>query len=136
MAAVLATMVASSTQSGGMHISSAQALFIAESGLEKAIRQRSLSNTYVGEGPVAMGQGSYTITVFNTDFGGAALPSGQRRLRSVGQVDNATRTVEAIVRTGAAMMVYAKDTPAGSVGVPFFRQWNNDTYAWGAEAAG
>ncbi|OGI40930.1 MAG: hypothetical protein A2140_00330 [Candidatus Muproteobacteria bacterium RBG_16_62_13] len=138
MAVVMATLVSSSSQSGAKHISSAQALFIAEAGLEKAIRQRSLDNTYVGEGPTAMGQGSYTITVFNTDFSGVALPSGQRRLRSVGQFDTATRTVEAIVRTGAAMMVYAKDTPtappASDVrGIPFFRQWNNDTYAWGPE---
>ncbi len=133
MAVVMTTLVSSSSQSGAKHISSAQALFIAEAGLERAIRQRSLDNTYVGEGPVAMGQGSYTITVFNTDFSGAALPSGQRRLRSVGQFDTATRTVEAIVRTGAAMMVYAKDSPAASRGVPYFRQWNNDTYAWGAE---
>lgn len=133
MAVVLVSMVSSSTQSGALHVTSAQALFVAESGLEKAIRQRSLDNTYVGEGPTAMGQGSYTITVFNTDFSGALLPSGQRRLRSVGQFDTATRTVEAIVRTGAAMMVYAKDTPAASQGVPYFRQWNNDTYAWGLE---
>ena len=133
MAVVLATLVSSSTQSGALHISSAQALFIAESGLERAIRQRSMDNTYVGEGPVAMGQGSYTITVFNTDFSGALLPSGQRRLRSVGTIGNETRTVEAIVRTGVAMMVYAKDSPGGSRGIPYFRQWDNDTYAWGAE---
>lgn len=133
MAAVIVTMTAGSGQAGGGHAESARALFIAESGLEKGIRQRSLSNAYAGEGPTAMGQGSYTINVFNTDFSGAALPSGQRRIRSVGTIGNATRTVEAIVRTGAAMMVYAKESPAASVGVPFFRQWDNDTYTWGAE---
>jgi len=133
MAAVMATLVASSSQSGGIHISSAQALFIAESGLEKAIYERSLSNTYLGEGPTAMGQGSYTITVYSTDFSGTPLPSGQQRLRSVGQTDTATRTVEVIVRTGGAMMVYAKDSPGASQGIPYFRQWNNDTYTWGPE---
>jgi hypothetical protein len=133
MAAAIATLTSGGAQSGGLHVQSTQALFIAESGLEKAIRERSLSNAYVGEGPTTMGQGSYTITVLNTDFSGAALPSGQRRLSSVGTIGSATRTVEAIVRTGAAMMVYAKDTPAGSQGIPFFRQWNNDTYAWGPE---
>lgn len=134
MAAAMVALTAGSGQAGSGHLESTQALFLAESGLEKAIHQRSLSNSYVGEGPTAMGNGSYTTSVFNTDFGGAALPSGQRRLRSVGTIGNATRTVETIVRTGAAMMVYAKDSPGGSQGIPYFRQWNNDTYAWGAEA--
>lgn len=31
------------------------------------------------------------------------------------------------------MMVYAKETPAASVGVPFYRIWDNTSATWGAE---
>lgn len=132
MAVAIMTLTAGSGQAGGIHVNSTQALFVAESGLEKGIRQRSLSNAYAGEGPTAAGSGTFTVTTFGTDFAGAALPAGQRRIRSVGTVGNATRTIEAVVRHGAAMMVYAKES---SPGVPFYRRWNNETLTWGAEAA-
>ena len=134
MAAVIVTFTAGSGQAGGLHVQSTQALDVAESGIEKAIRARSLNNAYAGEGPITVGAGTFTTTLFSTDFTGAALPSGQRRIRSVGTVGTATRTVEVIVRTGAAMMVYAKESPAGSVGVPFYRLWDSNTASWMAEA--
>lgn len=139
MAVVIITLTAGSGQAGGSHVESTQALFIAESGLEKGMHERSLSNAYVGEGPTAMGQGSYTITVTTTDSSGNPLPVGQQRIVSVGQVGNAQRTIEAIVRLAGAMMVYAKETPtappaADARGIPFYRRWDSNTNTWLAEA--
>lgn len=131
MAAVIVTLTAGSGQAGAENTDSARAFFVAESGLEKGIRQRSLDNTYAGEGPTTSGPGTFTVSVFSTDYDGAtALAAGLRRIRSVGQVGSATRTVEAIVRPGATMMVYAREDDLGR---PYFRQWDNETSSWGAE---
>ena len=68
MAVVLATLVSSSTQSGGMHISSAQALFAAESGAERAaFGYRSGTACGALTYSSSVGQASYTTlgTLFN-----------------------------------------------------------------------
>lgn len=84
---------------------SAEALYLAESGLERGIYQW-LQNpgAYSGEGPTALGSGTFTVTVSATDATGAALPSNQRRIDSAGQVatagGTAARTAEAIVQLG------------------------------------
>jgi hypothetical protein len=84
---------------------STEALYLAESGLERGIYQW-LQNpgTYTGEGPTALGSGTFTVTVSTTDATGAALPSNQRRIDGVGQVAAAggsvARTTQAIVQLG------------------------------------
>lgn len=73
MVVVLATLVSSSTQSGALHISSAQALFIAESGLERGIRaqlspvlaERVGCTVVTGDvnlTNIALGEGRFTLT--------------------------------------------------------------------------
>ena len=83
-----------------------QALFIAESGLERGIRQWSLSpGTYTGEGPLVFGDGDFTISVNTTDALGNSLPANQRRITSSGRVatqgGNAVRVTEVIAQLGA-----------------------------------
>jgi hypothetical protein len=87
------------SESSAAHSQSKQALFIAESGLEKGAREFSLSSAYAGETGTSFANGSFTITTRTTDFSGNTLPSGHIRLHSVGQVAGgaASRTVERIV---------------------------------------
>ena len=83
---------------------STQALYLADSGLERGIRQW-LQNpgTYTGEGPVSFGSGTFTVTVSTTDASGAPLSANQRRIDSAGEVatagGTAKRTAEIIAQT-------------------------------------
>ena len=95
------SQLSASTDNNG----SVEALYLADSGLERGIRQW-LQNpgTYVSEGPVTLGNGTFTITVSATDATGAPLPANQRRIVSLGQVaaaaGTAERSTEAIVQLG------------------------------------
>ena len=79
----------------------AEAFYVSESGLERGIHQW-LQNpgSYTGEGPTALGSGTFTVTVSATDAAGTPLPGNQRRIDSLGQVaavgGTATRTAEMI----------------------------------------
>lgn len=100
MALVIVTLVAGASGAGAQQLQATQALYIAESGLERAIYRWNLDNTYAGEGPLSFGGGSYTISVFDTDSSGATLPAGRKRLRSVGAIGSSPpgqRTVEVVV---------------------------------------
>jgi hypothetical protein len=101
-ALVLTVMVFLTTTgsiSAARHVSSSQALFIAESGLEKGAREFSLNSAYAGETGTSFANGSFTITTSTTDFSGNTLPLGHIRLHSVGQTSGgaASRTLERIV---------------------------------------
>jgi hypothetical protein len=87
------------SESSAAHSQSKQALFIAESGLEKGAREFSLSSAYAGENGTTFANGSFDITTSATDFSGNTLPSKHVRLRSVGQISGgaAIRTAETIV---------------------------------------
>jgi len=68
---------------------------------------------------------------------GATVSQNQCLIRSVGTVGNASRTVDravsAVSGSTGAIMVYAKETPAASVGIPFYRIWDNAGATWGVE---
>lgn len=86
-ALVLTVMVFLSTTgnlSTARHLSSKQALFVAESGIEKGIREWKLSPVYTGETDTPFANGSFTVTTSSTDFSGAPLPADQLRFISVG----------------------------------------------------
>ncbi|MEW5756900.1 MAG: hypothetical protein AB1810_11400 [Pseudomonadota bacterium] len=107
LATVLPVVFVSETRSMLDQARSEEAFVIAESGLQRGIRQWKLNpSTYTNEGPVTFGGGNFTITVLGTDFSGATLPTGQKRIRSVGQVasvqGNVSRTTEAIVALNGA----------------------------------
>ena len=76
------------------------ATFLADSGLDKGIRGWAQDPTYTGEGPLTLGQGSFTITASDFDADGNALPADQKRIISTGTVDTpfgtASRTLDVI----------------------------------------
>ncbi len=81
------------------HLLSVQAQFIAEGGLERGIYQYTTtcsgSTPYAGESNVSLGGGTFTTTLYTTDFSGNAL-TGQERIRSTAAIAGATRVVEQI----------------------------------------
>ncbi|MFQ5487041.1 MAG: hypothetical protein ACE5ET_01165 [Gammaproteobacteria bacterium] len=80
----------------------ADALAVAESGLEKGIRSWKTTLGYSGEAGTIFGAGAFTITLWNSDAAGNPLPPGQMRIRSEGTISGidgtpVTRIAEAIV---------------------------------------
>lgn len=66
----------------------------------------------------------------------AVIRQNQCVIRATGTSGNTTRAIEraTTISDGTdAMMAYAKDSPAASVGIPFFRIWDNTTSSWSAE---
>lgn len=84
------------------YLDATSALFIAESGVEKGMRELSLDSNYTGEGPTNFGAGNFTVSISNTDANGNALPADQRRILSQGNViglNTASRNIEATIRS-------------------------------------
>ena len=80
-------------------------LLLAESGLEKAKYELSINPAYSGETATTFANGTFSTSVLTTDFTGAALPSGQLRINSIGSLATSgsaviNRTVEAIITLG------------------------------------
>jgi len=81
-------------------LSASESFAIAESGLERGIREWSLApTTYTGEGPVSFGNGTFTVAV-------TSLSATQSNIISTASVPtvngSTTRTVDAIVNLGSA----------------------------------
>lgn len=78
-----------------------QALHLAESGMARALKrygQGTLCADLGPDGPHALGAGSFTVTSgVTTGFNGLALPVLQCRVRVIGSVGGAVRTIEAIM---------------------------------------
>ncbi|MEW6330520.1 MAG: hypothetical protein AB1560_03570 [Pseudomonadota bacterium] len=126
-AALVLTLMVFLSATGAMstadHVTSNQALFIAESGLEKGTREFSLNSAYGGETNTSLGNGNFTITTRTTDFSGNTLPSRHLRLQSVGKVSGsgATRTTETIVGPENLLPLSANadfNMPAGACAPP------------------
>jgi Tfp pilus assembly protein PilX len=132
-ASVIAFRTVSSNESSGNTLTHTQALYLAQTGIERWIRQRALNNAFTGEVATAFGNGTFTTTTNTlTDCSGNALAANRARVRSVGDVasTNASATLCVVVdlmRLGGAMMVYAQETSAG---VPFILRWSHPTNAW------
>jgi hypothetical protein len=110
-------------ESSAAHSQSKQALFIAESGLEKGAREFSLNSAYAGETGTTFANGSFDITTSTTDFSVNTLPLGHTRLHSVGQVAGgaASRTAETIVGPENLLPLSANadfNAPAGACSPP------------------
>lgn len=107
LAATISMLYGVSMKSSVDNNLSLQAFYIAEAGLEKATREWSVDNLYAGEGAVPFGAGAFTLSVADTDYTGAALPSNQKRLISRGTITgspNVSRTVERIVGSGGDLL--------------------------------
>lgn len=90
-------ITASSQQGDGV-----EALYAAESGLERALKRFNdgTACASLGEGPVTLTSGrTFTVTAFTTGFGSATLTSTQCRIQSVGAVtaSGVSRTVQVVV---------------------------------------
>ncbi len=107
LGSAVAFLATSQVSSNVNQAHASKALFIAESGLERGMRQWSLSpSTYTGEGPVVFADGDFTISVSTNDASGNPLPANQRRISSSGRVatqgGNAVRVTEVIAEISAA----------------------------------
>jgi len=106
LSSVVAFLAVSQLDTSTEDDSNVAAQYLAESGLERGVHQW-LQNpaSYVGEGPLTLGNGNFTITVSTTDFSGAALPANQRRITSLGGVSGAggtdSYTAEVIAQIGS-----------------------------------
>ncbi len=81
-------------------LSASESFAIAESGLERGIREWSLApSTYTGEGPVSFGNGTFTIIV-------TSITATQANIISTASVPtisgSTTRTVDAVIDLGGA----------------------------------
>jgi hypothetical protein len=138
LASVIAFRVVGGNQASSDNITHAQALYLAHTGVERWIRQRALNNAFTGEAGTAFGNGTFTTTSSTaTDCDGVALAANRARVNSVGSVTQTAASASLCVivdllRVGGAMMVYARED---SLGVPYYRRWNSNTGAWGAETA-
>ena len=104
MATTLTFLVVEDARSAADYLNASNALFVAESGIERGVRQFSINNSYTGEGPTTFGAGTFTINVYTTDIAGAALPITDRRINSKGIVGGAARTINATVRFGGVTL--------------------------------
>jgi type II secretory pathway pseudopilin PulG len=132
-ALLLSVMVffsATGNQATARHLSSKQALFIAESGIEYATRQYVTSAapcSRLTPETRSFANGVFTIADGNTPavFNPAMsfdnvtpLPSGRCRLRATGTSGDAARRVEAIAEQGGQISLRAFSPPVGSGGSP------------------
>jgi len=104
-----------STHNAVDELAASETFMLAESGLERGIKEWSLApSTYTGEGPVSFGKGTFTVAV-------VLLSPTQANITSSAAIPtisgNTTRTVDAIVDLGGA-----------STSIP-----TNDLAAWPTE---
>lgn len=102
-AVALSYLYLANVGAGGLHTSSAQAMFLAESGLERATKRYAggltCDTTSLAE-TQNLGDPSQTFTVVS-----AALVNGLCRIRVTGSTGNATRTIEGDVSAGGGGFV-------------------------------
>ncbi len=89
-----------STHNAVDELAASETFMLAESGLERGIKEWSLApSTYTGEGPVSFGKGTFTVTA-------VLLSPTQANITSNATVPtisgNTTRTIDAIVDLGGA----------------------------------
>ena len=126
MLAVLQRMAGSDILDTAGQTGSIDALFLAESGLERAAALYTTGTCDVSltaGSPVTFGSGSFSIedigSNFNTDFSGTALPAGECRIRVSGSVITlgVQRVIEAIFsKSGGNLLADANadfDEPLG-----------------------
>ncbi len=101
MGVAITFLSVTSTYNAVDELAASETFILAESGLERGIREWSLApSTYTGEGPVSFGKGTFTITV-------ALLSATQANITSSAAIPtisgNTTRTVDTIVELGGPL---------------------------------
>lgn len=116
-------MAATDVHDSGVQNRSVEAVFLAESGLERARRRffDGTACTALGvDGPHNLGQGSFTVNSgATTDFDGVTvLPVNQCRVQVTGRITatNVARTIEGIIQMGAKVQkgFFQKNTGTGN----------------------
>jgi streptogramin lyase len=100
------------------HVQSSQAFYVAQAGLEYAIKKLSANPAWGGLASPGktVGPGSFTIAAPDTvDENGAPLAAGRKRVVSTGVVGEATRVLQIQVTTGG-ISTYAGTGSAGYTG--------------------
>lgn len=112
-------MAATDVYDSGAQNNSVEALFLAESGVERAAWRfaNGVACNALGEPTILHGRGQFTIgNGLGTDFGGAALAANRCRVPVTGEIAGAirvSRRVEAIIERGGAAIV-ANDVSFGT----------------------
>jgi len=98
----ITTLSVTSTHNAVDELAAGEAFILAESGLERGIKQWSLNpSTYAGEGPVSFGNGSFTIAPPTLLSATQAHIVSSAAVASVG--GSVIRTVEAVVDLGGTL---------------------------------
>lgn len=100
-------MAATDVYDSAVQNNSVEALFLAETGVERAnSRFATVACNALGEATIAHGRGQFTISNgLSTDFAGVALPANRCRVPVTGEILGALRVgrrVEAIIERGGA----------------------------------
>ena len=132
---VVTYLITGSQRAGVDHLQSAQALFVAESGLEFGIYQWVSSGGTIASGSGNVGAGSFSFTVDkdSSAFPGFPnpLPANQDHVRSTGTVGSARRTVDAIIQAGGgASALDNGDFNLPGVCPPTPASWTNFQQNW------
>lgn len=115
IAAAYFNFVTSSTRSTQYAIASAQALAIAEAGMDEAIYQLNQNGDYLGETNTALGSGVFTVQISNVN-------TGTKQLKVTGSVPNATnplatQTITALADINSSTISFHYGVQVGAGGV-------------------
>jgi Tfp pilus assembly protein PilX len=107
--------VTSSTRNTRFGVASAQALSLAEAGVDEAVYQLNQNANYTGETNIALGSGVYTVVVSNVN-------TNTKRLTSTGFIPNATnplaqKSVTTLVNINATIISFHYGAQVGAGGV-------------------
>ncbi|MFZ2500828.1 MAG: hypothetical protein WAW90_02450 [Minisyncoccia bacterium] len=107
--------VTSSARSARYSVASAQALALAEAGVDQAIYQMNQSGSYVGETNTALGSGVYTVAITN-------VGTNTKRITVTGSVPNATspiarKTVSVLAGVDTTIISFNYGVQVGAGGV-------------------
>jgi hypothetical protein len=101
------------TKFGRHEVARAQALALAEAGIDKAVYELNQNSGYTGESNTPLGAGTFTVSV-------AAIDSGAKSVTSTGSVSgSASRTVKVKLGVNAATVTFRYGSQAGEGGIIF-----------------
>jgi Tfp pilus assembly protein PilX len=109
VAAAFVSLLTTSERAERTRIAQAQALRLAEAGIDKAVYQLNLSASYTGETATALGSGSFTTVVTTVD-------STTKLVSSTGTSGTVTRTVHAKISIDNSVVSFHYGVQAGDGG--------------------
>ncbi len=108
LSVAITSLAVTSSHSNMDELAASEAFILAESGLQRGIKQWSLApTTYTGEGPVSFGNGSFTVAAPVVISASQATISSTASVPSIN--GSVSRSVEAIVDLGGANSIPTDD---------------------------